>query len=119
MLVIRLIRENSVIGMMPGINGTLMSQLLVPVAEIEKSLVGIKQLRVDGVGAGLDLPLEVFEVGLAVGTFLVLFRIAGDADSDLRMPSTDQRHQLVRVAEIRRGPGERRFRRQADRRAEP
>ena len=79
---IRLIWAKFVTGNKPGTIGTSMPSACTAVAEAEEIVVVVEQLRDDDVGAGVDLALQVGQVDLGAGRFLVRFRVAGDGDAE-------------------------------------
>jgi len=50
-------------------------------AEPKEIVVVEEQLCVNGVSAGVDFSLQVLQVGVCISGFLVLFRVASDADT--------------------------------------
>ena len=87
----RLICAKFVTGNRPGTIGRRMPSGVAAVAEAEEVVVVVEQLRDDHVGPGVDLALEVREIGIGAGRFLMRFRVAGDGDAELRKLAVNER----------------------------
>lgn len=78
-------------------NGFLDAQCLAAVAKRKKTVVGKEQLGDHRVGAGIHLAFQVLQIGFQGFGFLVLFRIAGNTDSEVRVVFSNEFHQFVRI----------------------
>lgn len=72
------------------------------VAKAEEIFVAIEKLRDDNIGPGIDLALQVFQIGLGAEGFLVRFRIARHRDAKPRKLAVDQLHEVGRITKAAR-----------------
>lgn len=82
-----------------GNDGNVDATGITGIAETEKVIVAVEQLRDHRIGTGVNFSLQVVQVYIHAGRFAVLFWIAGDKDSELIEFGMQEINKLIRVLE--------------------
>ncbi len=85
------------------------SRLPKALAKAEEIFVTVEELRENCIRPGIDLPLQIHQVGRFVRSFLMLLGVASHGNAELRELAANQRDQFVRMAKSTGDRHKRRF----------